>query len=57
MSDILFVFHFEMSGNEDNLSQPENIKLILLSLSVFHLDISDKNDKFEQLKNILHLNQ
>ena len=45
----LEVFHFEISGNDDNDEHPLNIRLILLTLEVFHFDISCNDDNDEHL--------
>ena len=47
ISLILLVFHFEISGNDDNDSQSENIKQISLILSAFHFEISGNEDNDE----------
>ena len=40
----LFVFHFEISGNDDNDLHPLNIPLILVTLLVFHFEISGNDE-------------
>ena len=46
------IFHFDISGNEDNLEQLKNIELILLTFEVFHADISGNRDNFVQYLNM-----
>ena len=43
----LLVFHFEISGNDDNDLHSQNILLISITLLVFHFEISGKEDKDE----------
>ena len=40
------VFHFEISGSNDNFSHRENIELISITLLVFHFEISGNDDNF-----------
>ena len=40
----LDVFHFEISGKEDNELHPLNILDIFLTSDVFHFEISGKED-------------
>ena len=40
MSKTFVVFHFDISGNDTNDLQFENIELISVTLLVFHFDIS-----------------
>ena len=42
---IFFVFHFDISGNEDKDLQPKNKYSIFVTLFKFHCDISGKNLK------------
>ena len=51
----LLVFHFEISGKDDNDEHPINILLILVTLLVFHFEISGKDDNDEHLLNILFI--
>ena len=44
----LEIFHFNISGNDDNDEQSRNIRHILLTLEVFHFDISGNDDNDEQ---------
>ena len=53
ISLILQVFHFDISGKDDNNSQLENIKLILLVLLISHFDISGKDNNEIKSENIL----
>ena len=41
------MFHFEISGNDNNDEHPQNIALISLALDIFHFEISgnDNNDE------------
>ena len=48
----LKVFHFEISGKDDNDEHPINIKLTLVTLIVFHFEISGKDDNDEHPLNI-----
>ena len=43
ISVTLFVFHFDISGNDVNEIQLENIPFILVTLEVFQMDISGKD--------------
>ena len=45
----LEIFHFEISGKDDNELHSQNIKFILVTLEIFHFEISGKDD------NELHL--
>jgi hypothetical protein len=47
-----FVFHFEISGNEVNEEQHENILFIKVTFSVFHFEISGSEVNEEQLKKV-----
>ena len=49
---ILFVFHFEISGNLVNDEHPRNILLTFLMLMVFQIEISGNSNKDEQPENI-----
>ena len=49
ISIILFVFHFDISGNDFNDEHPANNPLILVTLFVFHFDISGNDFKEEHL--------
>ena len=40
----LEVFHFDISGNDDNEVHQPNIQLISVTLEVFHFDISGNDD-------------
>ena len=44
----LFVFHFEISGNDNNDEQFAKIELISVALIVFHFEISGRVDNEEQ---------
>jgi hypothetical protein len=46
------MFHFEISGKEDNLEQSVNIYLIFFTEEVSHLEMSGKEHISKQLKNI-----
>ena len=48
----LFVFHFDISGKDNNFKHPQNKLSILVTLFVFHFDISGKDDKVLQSSNI-----
>ena len=48
----LFVFHFEISGSDNNEEHPLNIPHMSTTFEVFHFEISDNNFSDEQLKNI-----
>ena len=39
----LLVFHFEISGKDDNDEHSRNIPLIQITLEVFHFEISGKD--------------
>ena len=41
----LLVFHLDISGNDFNETQHENINFISVTFVVFHLDISGKDNK------------
>ena len=45
----LWIFYFDILGNDDNDLQLLNISLIFLTLLVFHFDISGNNDNDLQL--------
>ena len=49
ISVTLFVFHFEISGNDINDEHSPNNDFILITLLVFHIEISGNDDKEEQL--------
>ena len=46
---MLFVFQFDISGNNSNDEQLANNPLILVTLFVFHFDISGNNFNDEHL--------
>ena len=48
----LLVFHFEISGKDDNDKQQLNIELISVALLIFHLEISGKDDNNEHPLNM-----
>ena len=41
------VFHFDISGKDNNNEHPLNIYSILIISDVFHFDISDKDNNDE----------
>ena len=43
----LLVFHFDISGKDDNNLQFSNIEVILLTLLVFHFNISGNDNNYE----------
>ena len=45
----LEIFHFEISGKDDNELHLLNIKFILVTLEIFHFEISGKDDNELQL--------
>ena len=49
---ILLIFHFEISGKDDNDEQKTNIQLILIIFLVFHFEISGNDDNDKQPANI-----
>jgi len=49
---IIIVFHFEISGKDDNDEHLQNNQFIFLTLLVFHLEISGKDNNDEHLENI-----
>ena len=51
-SEILFVFHFEISGKVNNDEQSWNIPLISVTSYVFHFEILGKKDNDEHPLNI-----
>ena len=48
LSVIIFVFRFDILGNEDNFGQSQNIPIISLTLFIFQSYISVNEDNFEQ---------
>ena len=44
----LIIFHFEISGKDNNDEHPINISLISLTLTIFHSEISGKGDNDKQ---------
>ena len=46
------MFHSDISGNDFNEEQPENILFILLTSIFFHFEMSGNDFNEEQLKNI-----
>ena len=55
ISVTLLVFHFDISGNDDNDEHPENIYFIFVTLLVFHVDISGNDDNEEHPSNIVFI--
>ena len=48
----LEIFHFEISGNDDNDEHPQNIKLMLSTFEIFHFEISGNDNNDEHPQNI-----
>ena len=52
IESISILSHFDISGNDVNELQFQNIDFISITLLIFHLDILGNDNNEEQLKNI-----